>query len=229
MHAASEFKNMYTGVSDAVNAALSEISELNIDSAEAKEKLSGIQKNLLEIQSAFDKDLQFLEKNSEWDKFTVAFFGETNAGKSTIIESLRILLNEKEREKIIVKNNGNIKNIEQEFSHLFDKVMSGLDKLFENYNKEVTVVNQFLAQAKERVNEKNTEIKALESDLVKLKTELESGYRKKIQEILNEENKRVTNRAKTFWKVIAFGSMGVALASLSYLGYLGQFDFLLGL
>ena len=60
--------------------------------------------------------MEFLEENSEWEKFTVAFFGETNAGKSTIIESLRILLNEKERERVIVKNNGNIENIEQEFT-----------------------------------------------------------------------------------------------------------------
>lgn len=32
-----------------------------------------------------------------WDKLVIGFFGETNAGKSTIIESLRILLNETSR------------------------------------------------------------------------------------------------------------------------------------
>ena len=42
MHSANEFKNMYKDVSDAVNAALSEISELDIINVEAKEKLSGI-------------------------------------------------------------------------------------------------------------------------------------------------------------------------------------------
>ena len=44
-----------------------------------------------------------LKENSEWKTFTVAFYGETNAGKSTIIESLRILLNEKTKVKEIKK------------------------------------------------------------------------------------------------------------------------------
>lgn len=35
-----------------------------------------------------------LEEKSEWDVFSIAFYGETNAGKSTLIETLRILLNE---------------------------------------------------------------------------------------------------------------------------------------
>ena len=35
-----------------------------------------------------------MEQNSEWSNFTIAFYGETNAGKSTIIESLRLLLGE---------------------------------------------------------------------------------------------------------------------------------------
>lgn len=40
------------------------------------------------------EQLTLLEKNVEWDTFTIAFYGETNAGKSTIIETLRILLGE---------------------------------------------------------------------------------------------------------------------------------------
>jgi energy-coupling factor transporter ATP-binding protein EcfA2 len=35
-----------------------------------------------------------LEKNAEWNTFTIAFYGETGAGKSTLIETLRILLQE---------------------------------------------------------------------------------------------------------------------------------------
>lgn len=41
--------------------------------------------------------LEQLAKNQEWDKFNIAFYGETNAGKSTIIETLRIYLKEKSK------------------------------------------------------------------------------------------------------------------------------------
>ncbi|MEG2568796.1 MAG: dynamin family protein, partial [Acinetobacter sp.] len=35
--------------------------------------------------------------NAEWETFTIAFYGETNAGKSTVIEALRILLKEESK------------------------------------------------------------------------------------------------------------------------------------
>ncbi|MCI1228457.1 hypothetical protein [Kerstersia gyiorum] len=41
-----------------------------------------------------DRELENLENAAEWDVFTIALYGETNAGKSTIIETLRILLEE---------------------------------------------------------------------------------------------------------------------------------------
>lgn len=37
-----------------------------------------------------------LRELAEWDTFTIAFYGETNAGKSTLIETLRILLGDSE-------------------------------------------------------------------------------------------------------------------------------------
>ncbi|WP_373819138.1 hypothetical protein [Glaesserella sp.] len=47
-----------------------------------------------ELQTDIEKSINDLENNAEWKNFQIAFFGETNAGKSTIIETLRILLNE---------------------------------------------------------------------------------------------------------------------------------------
>lgn len=41
-----------------------------------------------------------------WDKLVIAFFGETNAGKSTIIEAFRCRFNDVVREESINKNNG---------------------------------------------------------------------------------------------------------------------------
>lgn len=45
-------------------------------------------------QAELRAQLVRLEKNAEWNTFTVAFYGETGAGKSSIIETLRILLRE---------------------------------------------------------------------------------------------------------------------------------------
>lgn len=45
-------------------------------------------------QTELRAQLARLEKNAEWNTFTVAFYGETGAGKSSIIETLRILLRE---------------------------------------------------------------------------------------------------------------------------------------
>ena len=52
-----------------------------------------------QLKNEPDTVLQELEKNAEWDALTVALYGETNAGKSTIIETLRILLGEKTKQE----------------------------------------------------------------------------------------------------------------------------------
>lgn len=55
-----------------------------------KDLLSGVQREL-------NERLDNLREQGEWDTFTIAFYGETNAGKSTLIETLRILLGEREK------------------------------------------------------------------------------------------------------------------------------------
>ena len=39
--------------------------------------------------------MQRCVKDMPWDKLMIAFFGETNAGKSTIIETFRILFKQR--------------------------------------------------------------------------------------------------------------------------------------
>lgn len=52
---------------------------------------------LAQRQAALHARMAELEKNAEWNTFTIAFYGETGAGKSTLIETLRILLQEPEK------------------------------------------------------------------------------------------------------------------------------------
>ncbi|GAA9462502.1 hypothetical protein HpHA290_08000 [Helicobacter pylori] len=40
------------------------------------------------------KELESLKDNEEWENFTIAFYGETGAGKSTLIECLRLFFKE---------------------------------------------------------------------------------------------------------------------------------------
>lgn len=55
-------------------------------------------RSLLErMRDRTNEDIRELRELSEWDTFTIAFYGETNAGKSTLIETLRILLGDSDK------------------------------------------------------------------------------------------------------------------------------------
>ncbi len=58
---------------------------------------------LTKLHKQIQEELTILDKYSEWDTYTIAFYGETNAGKSTIIETLRILLGEEGKKKAAIR------------------------------------------------------------------------------------------------------------------------------
>ncbi len=49
----------------------------------------------LEFESL--KELESLKNNEEWENFTIAFYGETGVGKSTLIECLRLFFKERSK------------------------------------------------------------------------------------------------------------------------------------
>ncbi len=51
-------------------------------------------KEFKNLESEILKELESLKNNEEWEKFTIAFYGETGAGKSTLIECLRLFFRE---------------------------------------------------------------------------------------------------------------------------------------
>ncbi|WQT01329.1 50S ribosome-binding GTPase [Helicobacter pylori] len=63
------------------------------------------------LESESLKELESLKNNEEWEKFTIAFYGETGVGKSTLIECLRLFFKEpskmdqQERFKRLYANN----------------------------------------------------------------------------------------------------------------------------
>ncbi|MFP6318697.1 GTPase [Helicobacter pylori] len=49
------------------------------------------------LESESLKEFESLKNNEEWENFTIAFYGETGAGKSTLIECLRLFFKERSK------------------------------------------------------------------------------------------------------------------------------------
>ncbi len=87
-------KKIYSDVKKSIKD-LQKIFE-NTDGAD--ERLRKFNQEALEsfknLESEGLKELESLKNNGEWEKFTIAFYGETGAGKSTLIECLRLFFKE---------------------------------------------------------------------------------------------------------------------------------------
>ncbi len=87
-------KNIYFDVKNSIKD-LQKIFE-NTDGGD--ERLRKFNQKALELfknlESESLKELESLKNNGEWEKFTIAFYGETGAGKSTLIECLRLFFKE---------------------------------------------------------------------------------------------------------------------------------------
>lgn len=67
---------------------IKEITNLEINNKNIKSNLSTMGETINEAIEKVNHQLNNLQENLEWSNLTIAFFGETNAGKSTIIETL---------------------------------------------------------------------------------------------------------------------------------------------
>ncbi len=87
-------KNIYLDVEKSIKD-LQKIFE-NTDGTD--ERLRAFNQKALKVfknlESESLKELESLKNNEEWEKFTIAFYGETGAGKSTLIECLRLFFKE---------------------------------------------------------------------------------------------------------------------------------------
>ncbi len=92
-------KDIYSDVEKSIKD-LQKIFE-NTDGAD--ERLREFNQEALEsfknLESESLKELESLKNNEEWENFTIAFYGETGAGKSTLIECLRLFF--KEQSKVV--------------------------------------------------------------------------------------------------------------------------------
>ena len=87
----------YKDVQMVLENALEKTNAVDIAGQDENVELQNIRQTLESLNDEFVAEIEKLRTSSEWDKFCIAFFGETNAGKSTIIESLRIIYDEETR------------------------------------------------------------------------------------------------------------------------------------
>lgn len=86
-------EDIYLRVSSQIEAIVTSLKSLSSNKEIADAKQQALE-TFIQISDEIKEHIAGLEQNAEWDTFTIAFYGETNAGKSTLIETLRILLNE---------------------------------------------------------------------------------------------------------------------------------------
>ena len=142
MNTPESFKRLYANVSDNISSAMADILSLNVEHKDGKREIGNITDKLRDIQVRFDNELLQLETQAEWDTFTLAFFGETNAGKSTIIESLRILFNEESRQALLEQNEYDLEQFTQVLSSHIESVREGLLAVYIEYTGELATINQ---------------------------------------------------------------------------------------
>ena len=126
---------------------------------------SEIENMVVNLEEQLGKAISVLENSAEWDNLTCAFYGETNAGKSTLIEFLRLSLKDelKHKEQFIFNELVNQYGISEENIGVMEEELRNaiLEKeLQEKINKT-------------KIGEVSNEISGLEQELDKLNKQLE--------------------------------------------------------
>lgn len=132
----------YSDVKNVISEALESSFSEEYNSEEENAFAENVKKRLSDLNDIFKAEIDELEQNSEWDKFCISFFGETNAGKSTIIESLRIIYNEETRLQKILENQRNMQDAISENTEAYKSLIEQTQKLngfIKNKKKTVSV------------------------------------------------------------------------------------------
>ena len=165
------------------------ILRVQLSDDEAKEKQKEIRNRLDIIVNELEKKIKELENNSEWDRFTVAFYGETNAGKSTLIETLRIMLNEKEK----IKDREKYKEIEEHINSLRNQKGVYDDKIKEVVKK----YEQALDRIMENLKNSEIELDDLKENL-KVLQDSDREFQEELNDIKEMINKEKSSSFKNF-------------------------------
>ncbi len=172
MHSKEQINKHYQEVKNVISSSLKE-NNFESDKKDEFDFLQGIKKKLENINETFKNEITELEESSDWDNFCISFFGETNAGKSTIIDTLRIIYNEESRLQSIMEN-------QKEVNEFF------------NQN------NEYYSKLVESVGQIKTFIKDLEQNKTTFETEKDIFYKEKQQYREDYEKLKAFYKIKRF-------------------------------
>ncbi len=176
-------------------------------------KAEDVARNKLEnFQDLLSNELASLQKNAEWDTFTIAFYGETGAGKSTLIETLRILLRESEK----VENQKKYRQQQTNYQFCLNDIEENqqyIEKIKQNIEAlsiEINDLNNLYAQKKHNIQQLIEESHAQQThQLSEINHQLEqkeninSAILQQISNI-NVQIKEYKNNASLWQKVLLF-------------------------
>jgi glutaredoxin-related protein len=186
-----------------------------LQSKQDDKELKGTISDVLDLVNKFrsnrlDKELEDLKKYQEWNNLTIAFYGETNAGKSTIIEALRLYFKEENK----VKSQNEFKKI---------------NKLIEMKKNELTKIEERTKDIKSKIDsikkKKNEDERELEISIENINTKKEKDigilYAEYNDYEKNLQNKKIEEKEKTnisFWfkllKFINFSNLNKEIRKL---------------
>lgn len=185
-------ENIYDDLKDKISDLIAKIvkNEGVLDTQLVGEKFNESKEILNLQQKEIEKKMDELKSNSEWDYFTIAFFGETNAGKSTLIEVLRLLFAEKTKSEIQAKFN----DIKREFS-LDENEHAKLKETKNEIDQKSLENNQKLKEIEQTYNQK---LEDYQKTLNVIKHEHEEQISD--QSLLNEQKLETFNSQIVFLK-----------------------------
>lgn len=109
---------------DETSVGASSDEDANTEAKTRAKELTQAKTLLVEFETNAIKSAQDYKNNAEFDTFVIAFYGETNAGKSTIIEALRIYFDEASKQKERAEFDKNYKRYKAYDKGFFGKILA---------------------------------------------------------------------------------------------------------
>ena len=166
--------------------------QLKSEDEELQESVESVLHVLNEFKNnRFNKELDDLKKYQEWNDLTIAFYGETNAGKSTIIEALRLYFKEETK----LKSQNEFKKIKKYIEEKKNEIIK-VEERTKDIEYEIDCIEKNKDENKKELKINNENINTnKEKDIEILYVEYHD-YEKNLQ------NKKIEDKEKTnisFW------------------------------